>query len=147
MRAMERVQEVQQSGDGAQVQSLSPFPEAELAAPDLEQLALAARAAPGPAALGSLHEALSELQPNERNAKELLRLLDADAFHPLGTATRELALESLLRLGYPWALQIHPDELAWLRGAHLIRRRNKLLVLLGVFALGAVGQALLMQLF
>ncbi|MEW5738877.1 MAG: hypothetical protein AB1938_08110 [Myxococcota bacterium] len=55
----------------------------------------------------------------EDNGKELLQLLDADAFAGLSDAEgRPLKLEALLallRMGYPWALSVKPEDLAWLR--------------------------------
>jgi len=55
----------------------------------------------------------------EANATELVRLLDADAFTGLedakGQPVKARALLALLRMGYPWALHIKPEDLAWLR--------------------------------
>ena len=144
MRAMERVQAPQESADGqAEVASLAPFPEGN-ATRALEHLALTARATPGQAgreALHLLHHSLGALTPNPENATLLLRLLDEGAFNELrsddGSSTRELAVETLLRLGYPWALQVHPDELAWYRDSLFLRKRNKALILLAAVALVA----------
>lgn len=152
---MERVQAPDQLKQGEAVPSLAPFPlEALAPAAQLELLATTARSTPGLAgreALASLHHALLALTPTEENGKLLLRLLDEGAFNELrgddGSPTRELAVETLLRLGYPWALQIHPDELAWYRGTIYLRRRNKWLLLLGVFGLGAIAEAFLLRLF
>lgn len=154
---MERLQAPQQVLQGGEVPSLAPFPSPEPldpAATGLERLALTARATPGQAgrdALHSLHDSLASLPATEENAKLLLRLLDEGAFNELrgddGSLTRELAVETLLALGYPWALQIHPDELAWYRRADFLRRRNKWLLLLGVFGLGAVAELFLLRLF
>ncbi len=153
---MERVQAPGQLKLNEVVPSLAPFPaEGQLVpAGQLEQLALVARSTPGQVgrdALASLQDALLALTPTEENAKALLKLLDEGAFNELraddGSPTRELAVETLLRLGYPWALQIHPDELAWYREAISTSRRNKWLLLLGVFGLGAVAEAFLLRLF
>jgi hypothetical protein len=55
----------------------------------------------------------------EANAQELLKLLDADAFAAWtdaeGRPLKRTALLALLRFGYPWALHIKPEDLAWLR--------------------------------
>ena len=153
---MERVQSPGGQLDLVDVPSLAPFsePETLAPAPGIELLALTARSTPGIAgreALTSLHAALSALLPHEENATLLLRLLDEGAFNELrsddGTLTRELAVERLLSLGYPWALQIHPDELAWYRNSLLLQRRSKLLLLLGIVALGGVAELFLMRLF
>ena len=150
---MERVQSPQSMLQGSELPSLAPFPETALA-PALELLASTARSTPGQEgrdALVSLTQALTQLSPSEENAKVLSRLIDDGAFHELvgddGTLMRELAVETLLRLGYPYALQIHPDELAWYRNLHFVRRRNKWLVLLTIFGVGAIAETLLLRLF
>lgn len=152
---MERVQaptEVRQGEQGEVVPSLAPFPEAA-PAPQLEQLAISARmpGTEGDEACQALHAALEKLAPTEENGRELLRLLDDGAFNELrmadGASIRERAVEALLRLGYPWALQIHPDELAWYRGMAAVRTRNKWLLLLGIFSLGAVAELFLLRFF
>ena len=61
--------------------------------------------------------------------------------------TREVAIEALLRLGYPWALRVHPDELAWLRDQQRAARRLKYFILFGVLAVGALAAAFLSQYF
>lgn len=145
---MERVQSQGMEMDGAVVPSLAPL---EHSPPALDQLALTARSTPGVPgreAVDQLHAALRALAPTEENAGALLRLLDEKAFHELsaddGTSTRELAVETLLGLGYPWALQIHPDELAWYRRAAVLRVRVKLLILLLVITVGALAAAYLL---
>ncbi len=150
---MERVQAPLDQPQETEVPSLAPFPTPE-AAPNLEMLALTARSTPGTAgreALGLLQHALETLTPTEENGRLLLKLLDEGAFNELraddGSPTRELAVETLLRLGYPWALSIHPDELAWFRGAEAARQRNKYLMLLGIGAVAAIAEAFLLRLF
>lgn len=147
---MERVQAQAAQSAEAVGPSLAPFPEP----PPLELLAHTARSTPGQAgrdALVSLQHALEVLAPAEQNGKQLLQLLDEGAFNELrgddGSPTRELAVQTLLRLGYPWALQIHPDELAWFRNATATRQRNKYLLLMGIGALAAVAEAFLLRLF
>lgn len=152
---MERLKTVQTAQPSAEVASLAPFPQVGHleAGPELEQLAIAARNTPGSAskaAMVALHSALRALSPTEANAKALVRLLDDGALAELrgdDGPTRELAIETLLRLGYPWALQLHPDELAWYRRTQGLQRRAKWLWLLGVLAIGAVAQAFLLRLF
>lgn len=149
---MERVQTQSEVAQHEGVPSLAPFPEVA-PPPELEQLAIDARQAgsAGDQACQALHVALEKLTLSEENGAKLLRLMDEGAFHELrtadGTSLRELAVETLLRLGYPWALQIHPDELAWYRGVAAARRRNKWLLLFGIFSLGAVAELFLMRLF
>jgi hypothetical protein len=62
---------------------------------------------------------LESAPASEANAKELLALLDGDAFAglsgPDGRPLKVAALLALLRMGYPWALQVRPEDLAWLR--------------------------------
>jgi hypothetical protein len=62
---------------------------------------------------------LRSAPPTEENGKELMALLDADAFAGLtdedGRPLKMEALLALLRMGYPWALQVKPEDLAWLR--------------------------------
>ena len=149
---MERVNAPQATLESPEVPSLAPFPQP--VAPALELLAVTARATPGQEgrdALAALHAALSSLTPTEENATTLLRLLDEGAFNGLlgvdGSPTRELAVETLLGLGYPWALQVHPDELAWYRRSLFLQRRNKWLLLLGVLGLGAIAETFLLRLF
>lgn len=154
---MERVQSQAAATSADEVvPSLAPFPlvAEEGSTPPLERLALTARSTPGQAgreALHSLHLALEVLGPSEPNATLLLRLLDEGAFNELrsddGSLTRELAVETLLRLGYPWALQVHPDELAWYRASVFLRKRNKLLLLLAVLSAAGAIAAFLYRLF
>lgn len=135
--------------------SLAPFPQPTQVdlGRGLEALARTARAEPGQAgweALHALQVLLGELAPTEENGKVLLRLLDEGAFHELrgddGTPTRELAVAALLRLGYPWALQIHPDELAWYRALERRKKRDRILILLGIGAAAAVLETFLLGL-
>lgn len=150
---MERVQSPRSTLEGSEFPSLAPFPQTS-PAPELELLAGTARSTPGQPgrdALAALTEALTRLTPTEENGKVLSRLLDDGAFHDLvgddGSLTRELAVETLLRLGFPYALQIHPDELAWYRNLHFVRRRNKWLALLMILGVGAIAETLLLRLF
>ncbi|MFZ5438654.1 MAG: hypothetical protein ACOZQL_01530 [Myxococcota bacterium] len=145
---MERVSPVAPQTSGAEVPSLASVEPLALQ-PPLEQLARSARTVPGEggrAANRQLHAALETLQPLDANGELLLRLLDEHAFDGLraddGTETRRLAVEALLRLGYPWALRIHPDELSWFREAQRAAMRLKYMILLGVLgAVGALGAA------
>jgi hypothetical protein len=134
------------------VPSLAPFEPSN--ARSLEELAVVGRSTPGQegrAAVTSLHEALGTLQPTEANGELLLRLLDDGAFNELraddGSSTRELAVETLIRLGYPWALRIHPDELAWYRRTQNSSRQLKIMILLGVLAMAGTAAGFLYGLF
>lgn len=154
---MERVQAPPAIAAGEVGPSLAPFPVPAPgggSTPALEFFALTARATPGQPgreALHSLHLALEGLAPIPENGTLLLRMLDEGAFHELraddGSLTRELAVETLLRLGYPWALQVHPDELAWYRSSVFLRKRNKVLVLLALLVVVAGLAAYLSPLF
>lgn len=153
---MERVQSpISSVGSEQVVPSLAPFDAlSSVETPQLEQLALVGRTTPGKEgrdAITSLHAALSTLTPTEQNGELLLRLLDDGAFNDLrgddGSSTRELAIESLLRLGYPWALRIHPDELAWYRRSQVASRQLKIMILLGVLAIAGTAFAFLAGLF
>ena len=155
---MERVQAAQRPAQGDEVQSLAEFPASDaLAVPSLEKfelLTLTARSAPGQErrdATAALHAALATFPRAPEYATLLLRLLDEGAFNDLrnddGTTTREVAVEALLNLGYPWALQIQPEELSRYRQLALARTRNKWLLLLGILGLGALAATFLMRLF
>ena len=117
----------------------------DVAAP-LEALAVAALSAPaskGREALVDLHAALSTLMPTEANGAALLKLLDDGALSSLkaadGSSTRALAIETLLRLGYPWAMHLRPEELAWFRTHQGALRRRNLLIGLLIFTSTVAG--------
>lgn len=148
---MERVQPAVSPASGeAVVPSLAPVA-LPGDAPSLEALARTARELPGSegrAALQALHARLAGLAPTEENGRALVALLDRGELVGLvaddGALTRQLAVEALLGLGYPWALQIHPDELAWYRGSVSERARNRrLLILLGILGLELAALAAL----
>jgi hypothetical protein len=73
----------------------------------------------GAEALARVVTWLESAPATEANAKQLLALLDADAFSSVtdaqGRSLKALGLLALLRFGYPWALQVKPEDLAWLR--------------------------------
>jgi hypothetical protein len=115
---MERVEAV---GAAAQ-HDVAPGPADSLASPSLASLYSEYNAAgvlSGGAQLVRLVTWFETAPPTDANAKELLALLDADAFSSVtdaqGRPLKALALLTLLRFGYPWALQVKPDDLAWLR--------------------------------
>lgn len=146
--AMQRLEVPQSSSAAQEVPSLAPLESAAALAAPLAQLAHDARAAPGSrgsAATTALHAALTSLPPLEANGAALLQLLDDGAFHELraddGSSTRMLAVQTLLRLGYPWALQVHPDELAWFRRTQAAEKQRKRLIVLGVLGSLAVAAA------
>lgn len=72
-----------------------------------------------PALTGALHRALAALPRGEASARALLELLEGQRLHGLadatGTSSRAEAVRALLRLGYPWALEVEPADLAFLR--------------------------------
>jgi hypothetical protein len=135
---MERVQAAVSAIQEAGVPSLAPVDSAlEVHLAGLAETSRIAPASSAREALTQLHVALQTLMPTEKNGNELVRLLDERAFDGLvaddGSLTRELAVETLIRLGYPWALRLHPDELSWFRSQRSDRARNfRLMILLGI---------------
>ncbi|MGV3623348.1 MAG: hypothetical protein ACO1OB_21190 [Archangium sp.] len=88
--------------------------------------------------------ALASMPPTQRNADALVQLLETPALEALetrdGQSVKELAVEALLRLGYPHALRVHPDQLDWVRALQKGRFRTKWLrVVAAVLAVGNLG--------
>lgn len=98
-------------------------------------------------ALQLLVSGLATLPPTQANADVLVQLLEGGALENLetrdGDSVKELAVEALLRLGYPHALRVHPDTLEWARTLQRRRSRVKWLrvvaALLGAANLGLWG--------
>lgn len=141
--ALSRVRERSQPGAARAAESVPSLASMDQPPASLELEALVARArapgADGRTAHAALRAALSTLAPSDAHGRALSKLLDDGAFNDLiaddGSLTRELAVEALLRLGYPWALQVHPDELAWYRSSVSQRARNRRVsILLGILA-------------
>ena len=117
----------------------------------LRRLLDSAHAAPladRPAAVARLDRALAALPRSEAAARALLELLGAGRLAGLeeagGVTSRAEAVRALLRLGYPWALEVDPLDLAWLRAEDRRRRpRQRWLVLVLVALLGAGAGAYL----
>lgn len=112
----------------AVVPSLAPI---DLDVPPLAEWAEAARSQYGEdreRVLLLLHSSLASLLPTKANAEAVVTLLESGAFDDLeardGRVTREVAVEALMALGFPHALQLHPDQLDWLRGLQRSRRRT-----------------------
>lgn len=63
--------------------------------------------------------ALSTAQDKDRQAALLLEMLDDEALHELEderrVPCRAVAVEALLTIGYPWALQLEPEDVQFLR--------------------------------
>jgi len=82
---------------------------------------------------------LESAPATEGHAQELVKLLDADAFGAWtdadGRPLKLIALLALLRFGYPWALHIQPEDLAWLREAQrpFWRRNFKEIIAVGLW--------------
>lgn len=134
------------------VESLAPVVESEALAPSRSLTSLVAELSSlGPlSAREQLPQVLAWLESapsTEANAQELLKLLDADAFaawtDEAGRPVKLAALLALLRMGYPWALHIKPEDLAWLRDMQrpFWRRNLKALVAAGLWAVLAVEVA------
>jgi hypothetical protein len=108
-----------------------------------------------PAALEGLAKDLRALPPCEASAHALNELLDDTRLGWLrdegGRSLRALAVAALLRLGYPWALKVTPEDLELMRSeqraahAPVLRWMNALLALGPFFVAAAVltGLALL----
>ncbi len=124
--------------DDAAVPSL---PSVEIHPGLLPDLAARAREQPGEEGAEAqrfVEKLLGALQPAPRDGELLLGMLEAGSFSGLtgedGTPTRALAIEALLRLGYPWSIQVHPDDLAWYRAHQQGRSRLRVMILLGILA-------------
>lgn len=107
--------------------------------PDLVQRARTETGVDGAEAQRLVEQLLATLRPGPENARVLLELLEARAFTGLsgedGTPTLALAVEALLRQGYPWSLHVDPDDLTWFRQwQHRAAKRRRLLILLGILA-------------
>ncbi|MBL8920544.1 MAG: hypothetical protein JNJ54_16895 [Myxococcaceae bacterium] len=83
---------------------------------------------------------LAELTPS---AARLIDLLDDEAFGSGHPEAREAIVRAVLRLGYPWALQLPPEDLALLRREEVGKRarwlRRALIAGLALAALAAGG--------
>jgi hypothetical protein len=73
--------------------------------------------------------ALSSADDKERRAALLLEMLDDEALHELedehGVHCRAVAVEAVLAIGYPWALQLDPDDVQFLREHPIVSRRKQ----------------------
>ncbi|MFT3713990.1 MAG: hypothetical protein QM817_40530 [Archangium sp.] len=107
----------------------------------LESLAEKARSSSGlvgEETTRELNAALKTLLPTESNGSALIRLLDASSLDGLvdeaGVSSRFFAIEALLRLGYPWALRIRPEDLVWYRDTISVAARKKWIIALSLLA-------------
>jgi hypothetical protein len=104
-----------------------------------------------PAAAARLNQALAALPRSEASARVLLELLAGGRLQGLEAGDRATsraeAVRALLRLGYPWALEVDPVDLAFLRAEEQRRspRRGWRVVLLVALLGGAAGAYLLRQ--
>ena len=80
------------------------------------------------AAADDLPEVLAQLPVNEPSRVMLRRLLDgraldgrSDAF---GVPCRAALIAAQLKQGYPWALEVSPDDLQWMRRVVEVRARR-----------------------
>jgi hypothetical protein len=94
---------------GSVVEAVGQLLERALAASTVERPALAAR----------LNRGLASLPRSEPAARLLLAALASGRLQELldveGVPCRREAVRALLRLGYPWALEVAPEDLAWFR--------------------------------
>ncbi len=83
--------------------------------------------------------------PDERPAvaRAVLQMLDEPAFKAAfdvdGVSCRVSAVNTLLELGYPWALEVHPDDLAFYRQKTQAAPRGRRWLIAGAIALIAAG--------
>lgn len=99
--------------------------------------------------LGSLvNKALASLPAapdKDKQAQVLVAMLDDEALHDLEddkkVPCRAVAVEALLTIGYPWALQLDPDDVQFLREHPAIAKTSLPLgqVFTGLAGVGAVG--------
>lgn len=150
---MERLQAPVSTESNSEQQSLAALEEAHLAVP-LAEMVAKARTTPGEAgelAVQTVNQALRTLLPTEANGEALLRMLDEGALADLraadGTSARMLGVEALLRLGYPWAVRIHPEELEWYRETLAGQRRRRILIVLSALAVAAGSALYLLRFF
>lgn len=150
---VERVQSPVSAESSSELQSLASLEEAHLAVP-LAEMVARARSASGEAgevAIQAVNQALRTLLPTEANGEALLRMLDEGTLTDLraadGTSARILGVEALLRLGYPWAVRIHPEELQWYRETLAAQRRRRILVVLSALAVAAGSALYLLRFF
>lgn len=122
-------------------------------APDeaVRQLLAQAQSAPlDRLAARRLNELFSALQPTEAHGRLLVGLLDSQVLTPLtddvGRPCQYEAVSALLRLGFPWALEIDPQILAWYRShpGPRGRRRRQAGVLAVVVLAALLGLAALL---
>ncbi len=108
------------------LESLAPFEggPASKAVPALNHLVKAVREAATDAErrdfCGQINKVLEAMQqPNETQARSLVGWLDEEAFHGLvdgeSMPCRAVAVGALLRMGYPYALEVDPDDLEFFR--------------------------------
>lgn len=83
--------------------------------------------------------------PDERPAvaRAVLQMLDEPAFKAAfdvdGVSCRVSAVNTLLELGYPWALEVHPDDLTFYRQKTQGSTRGRRWLIAGAVALIAAG--------
>jgi hypothetical protein len=130
-------------------QDLAAWHPGAAAGSEAEALRLAVRDAQGALAIDQegtaarVNELLGALKPGEENGRLLLDLLETDALAGLrdakGKLCRQEAVRALLRLGFPWALEIDPDALAWFRAVESPGGRRGRMVALALVLLAALG--------
>ncbi|AKF80012.1 hypothetical protein MFUL124B02_07780 [Myxococcus fulvus 124B02] len=111
-----------------------PTPPVELPLPVLVRVeqAVAAPEAERPEAASRLNEVLAQLAQGggERQVADTLhRLLDSGRLEGLvdarGRSCRAVAVEALLSLGFPYALEVQPEDLKHLRANHASRPKGR----------------------
>lgn len=91
--------------------------------------------------------ALCGASDKDRQAALLLEMLDDEALHGLEDEQRNpcraVAVEALLTIGYPWALQLMPEDVQFLRD-HPSRTRPKIPIARAAGGAAGIGSALML---
>jgi hypothetical protein len=138
----ERVQDVGAAREGDEERVVPDLPSVGESRPKSQAEALrraVAEAIGAPAvdraeAAGRVNALLATFVPMDANGRLLLELLGSNAFEGLtdanGVECRREAVRALLRIGFPWALEVEPETLAWFRKAESSGRRTRWVVAL-----------------
>lgn len=144
----ERIQEPAPETTDEALPSLPSVPTANELGLTLEALR---RAPLDPELAAQLNQQLEVLPANDDAGRLVLGMLSdgslTGAADTHGRQCRAEAVKALLRLGYPWALEIDPETLAWFRSTEAPKKGTwkRLAMLLGVLIFGAGSAAYLVE--
>jgi hypothetical protein len=151
----ERVQDVGAAREGDEERVVPDLPSVGESRPKTQAEALRRAVADAvgappvdrPEAAGRVNALLATFVPMDANGRLLLELLGSNAFEGLtdanGVECRREAVRALLRIGFPWALEVEPETLAWFRKAESSGRRTRWVVALLLLAALVGGGAFL----